>query len=67
MRIRFKRMGSNTAIGGFSPGDTLTCGDALARHLVEEAMVAEYVSAPLPEEKKPEEKKPVKRVRKIAE
>ena len=43
MRIKFKRFGSNTAVGSFQPGDVLTCGDAMARHLVEEAKVAEFM------------------------
>lgn len=46
VRIRFIRQGSNSAIGGFSHGDTLTCGEALAAHLVNEARVAEYVQSP---------------------
>lgn len=44
MLVKFKTFGSNSAFGSFSPGDVLRCGDALARHLVEEARVAEYAT-----------------------
>lgn len=44
MIVKFKTSGSNSAFGSFSPGDVLRCGDDLARHLVEEAGVAEYVT-----------------------
>lgn len=44
MLVKFKTSGSNSAFGGFSPGDVLRCGDDMARHLVEEARVAEYVT-----------------------
>ena len=43
MRIKFIKQGANSAIGGFSIGDIFACGDALGRHLVEEAKVAEYL------------------------
>ena len=48
MRIRFTRQGSNSAFGGFKAGDIFVCGDALGRHLVEEAKVAEYLPLPAP-------------------
>ncbi len=42
-------------LGGFSSGDTARVGEDFARHLVEEAQVAEYVETPAkvgePEEK----------------
>jgi len=44
MLVKFKTSGSNSAFGSFSPGDVLRCGDDLARHLVEDARVAEYVT-----------------------
>lgn len=47
MRIKFTKTGANSAFGGFSPGDMLTCGEAMARHLVEEIKVAEYAQTPL--------------------
>ena len=46
IQIRFKAQGSNSLIGGFSSGDVARVGDALAKHLVEDARVAEYVAAP---------------------
>lgn len=48
IQIRFKAQGANSAIGGFNSGDVARVGKALARHLVEEANVAEYVSAQAP-------------------
>lgn len=45
VKIRFTAQGSNAMVGGFSPGDQATIGEALAKHLVEEARVAEYVVA----------------------
>jgi hypothetical protein len=46
MLVKFKTTGSNSAFGAFSAGDLLRCDERLARHLVEEAMVAEYADAP---------------------
>ena len=45
VQIRFIRQGANSLIGGFSSGDLARVSDALARHLVEEARVAEYAQA----------------------
>lgn len=42
VQIKFKVLGANSAVGGFSPGDTARVSEAMARHLVEEAGVAEY-------------------------
>lgn len=54
VQIRFTRQGSNTLVGNFAPGDTLRCGEALARHLVVEAKVARYMQpAPTANETKP--------------
>lgn len=45
IQIRFKAQGANSIIGGFSHGDTARVSEAFARHLVEEAGVAEYIKA----------------------
>ena len=50
VQIRFIRQGANSLIGGFSSGDLARVSDAFARHLVEEARVAEYVQAPTKED-----------------
>jgi len=42
--IRFTAQGANSLIGGFSNGDVARVDPALAKHLVEEAGVAKYVS-----------------------
>lgn len=42
-KIQFTTNGANSLIGGFAAGDLLSCADALARHLVEEAKCARYV------------------------
>lgn len=55
-RIRFVAQGSNSLLGGFSPGDTATVGHEFARHLVEEARVAQYLEAPLLAAVEPEKK-----------
>lgn len=57
-KIRFTAQGSNSLFGGFSSGDRATVGDALARHLVEEARVAEYAETAPADEKKPAASKP---------
>lgn len=46
IQIRFTAQGANSAIGGFNSGDMARVGEALAKHLVDEARVAEYVTAP---------------------
>lgn len=43
VQIRFIRQGANSLIGGFSSGDLARVSEVFARHLVEEAGVAEYV------------------------
>lgn len=45
VNIRFKVGGANSQIGGFVAGDRASVSEAFARHLVEEAGVAEYVTA----------------------
>lgn len=61
-KIKFIKFGANSAFGGFAPGDTLTCSESMANHLVHEAGVAEFFEpkqapAPMP----PAEVKPKKR------
>lgn len=58
--IRFIAQGANSLVGGFSHGDIARVSDALARHLVEEANVAEYVTAhavPVTEEAQPKKQR----------
>jgi hypothetical protein len=43
-KIQFTTNGANSLIGGFAAGDLLVCGAAMARHLVEEAKCARYMS-----------------------
>lgn len=43
VKIRFTAQGSNALIGGFSTGDVANVGEALGKHLVEEARVARYM------------------------
>lgn len=50
VQIRFTAQGSNTYVGGFTHGDVARVGEALARHLVDEARVAEYVLPPVSHE-----------------
>lgn len=49
VKIRFVAQGANSMIGGFSTGDVAAVGEAIAKHLVDEARVAEYVKVPAPE------------------
>jgi hypothetical protein len=46
VQIKFIVGGANSAIGGFSAGDTLRCPAELAAHLVNEVKCAEYIAAP---------------------
>jgi len=41
--VQFTSNGSNSVFGNFAAGDTLRCGDAMARHLVREARVAKFM------------------------
>lgn len=52
VQIKFTKFGANSAFGGFAPGDTMRCSEALARHLVEETGVAKYAPAAAPVEAK---------------
>ena len=46
VKIKFKMFGANSAIGGFAPGDTMRCGEALAQHFVDTGVaVFDEVSA----------------------
>ena len=47
-RVKFIRYGSSTACGNFQPGDLFSCGEALAKHFVDDLKVAEYVKAAAP-------------------
>ena len=47
-QIRFTAHGANSQLGSFSSGDRVRVSEAFARHLVEEARVAEYVDQPAP-------------------
>lgn len=42
-QVKFTTFGSNTAIGGFAPGDTLRCSEEMAKHFVDEIGCAERV------------------------
>jgi hypothetical protein len=42
--IRFKAHGANSQLGSFTSGDRVRVSEAFARHLVEEARVAEYIT-----------------------
>ena len=53
VQIRFIRQGANSLIGGFSSGDLVRVSEDFARHLVEEARVAEYVQAQQKEDPAP--------------
>ena len=53
VQIRFIRQGANSLIGGFSSGDLARVSEDFARHLVEEARVAEYVHAQQKDEPTP--------------
>lgn len=45
VQIKFKAFGSNSAFGGFAPGDTLRTNEAMAKHLVDSG-VAAYTQPP---------------------
>ena len=45
VQIRFIRQGANSLIGGISSGDLARVSEDFARHLGEEARVAEYVQS----------------------
>lgn len=43
VQIKFTKFGANSQFGGFAPGDTMRCSPELAKHLVDETQVAEYM------------------------
>lgn len=47
VQVKFKKFGSNTAFGGFAPGDVLRVGIEMAAHLVEQD-IAFYVETQRP-------------------
>lgn len=51
VKIKFTAQGANSLIGGFSTGDVAAVGEAIAKHLVEEARVARYIAAAAPPHK----------------
>lgn len=46
VQIKFRTSGANSMLGGFASGDIARVSEAFARHLVEEARVAEYLAVP---------------------
>ena len=65
VQVKFKKFGSNSAFGGFAPGDMLRVSDEMAAHLVEQD-VAVYADTPTPAAARPapEDTKPVVNKRK---
>ena len=59
MQIRFIKFGANSMFGGFAPGDTMRCSPDMAKHMVDELGVAEYIVKAEPK-KLEEPKKQVK-------
>lgn len=57
VQVKFKKFGSNSAFGGFAPGDMLRTSEAMAKHLVDEG-VAVYVETPAPKAEPVTEEKP---------
>lgn len=62
--VKFRTSGSNTQLGGFSPGDIATVQSDFAKHLVEEIGVADYHGTHAAQPKQPEPVKPKARVKK---
>lgn len=60
VKIRFTAQGANALIGGFSTGDVANVGEALAKHLVEEARVARYMDNDEPRKPAAKPAKPAK-------
>jgi hypothetical protein len=48
VQIKVTAGGCSSQFGNFAPGDTLRCDAVTARHFVEEAKCAEYVSGQAP-------------------
>ena len=47
VQIKFTTSGANSQLGGFAMGDIARVSEAFAHHLVEEARVAKYITAPI--------------------
>lgn len=54
-KVKFHKFGANAAFGSFQPGQQTVVNDEFARHLVEEADVAEYIDSPTAEDPAPVE------------
>ena len=63
VQVRFKTQGANSLLGGFSSGDVARVNAEFARHLVEEAKVADYVNPSAASQTATEEPKPARRVK----
>ena len=63
VQVRFKAQGANSLLGGFSSGDVARVNAEFARHLVEEAKVADYVNPSAAIQLATEEPKPARRVK----
>lgn len=63
VQVRFKTQGANSLLGGFSSGDVARVNAEFARHLVEEAKVADYVNPSDASQPAAEEPKPARRVK----
>lgn len=63
VQVRFKAQGANSLLGGFSAGDVARVGAEFARHLVDEAKVADYVNQPEAEQSAQQDIKPSRRAK----
>ena len=63
VQVRFKAQGANSLLGGFSSGDVARVNAEFARHLVEEAKVADYVNPSAAMQPANEETRPARRVK----
>lgn len=63
VQVRFKTQGANSLLGGFSAGDVARVGAEFARHLVDEAKVADYVNQPEAEQSAQQDIKPSRRAK----
>lgn len=61
VQIKFKAFGSNSAFGGFAPGDTLRTNEAMAKHLVELGLAVYAKAEPAPQAEPDAEPKPTQR------
>jgi len=63
VQVRFKTQGANSLLGGFSSGDVARVNADFARHLVDEAKVADYVNQPQAEQSAQQDTKPSRRAK----